>query len=58
MKIKKTLRLFALIFMICLACTVPFPLKFSQKDNLPNNLIENVEVKDEEEDEDTLNEVF
>ena len=58
MKIKKTIRLIALIFMICLACLVPFPLKLSSKDNLPKNLIENVEKKENEEDKDILKEVF
>ncbi|WP_299124090.1 hypothetical protein [uncultured Winogradskyella sp.] len=58
MKIKKTFRLIALIFMIMLACIVPFPLKFSQKDNLPKNLIENVEVTKEEDDEDDIKEIF
>ncbi|EDP71979.1 hypothetical protein FBALC1_12797 [Flavobacteriales bacterium ALC-1] len=58
MKLKKSLRLIVLIFMICLACIVPFPLKFSSKDNLPKNLIENTEKTDNEEDEDVLKEVF
>jgi hypothetical protein len=58
MNIKKSLRLIALIFMIFLACLVPFPLKFSSKDSLPKNLIENVEIKDDEEDEDILKEIF
>ncbi len=44
--------------MLCLACVVPFPMKLSQKDNLPKNLIENVEIKNEEDDEDTIKEVF
>jgi len=44
--------------MIFLACLVPFPLKLSSKDNLPKNLIENVEIKDEEEDEDVFKEIF
>ena len=58
MKIKKTLRLIALIAMIFLACLVPFPLKFSSKDNLPKHLIENVEIKDEEDEDDILKEIF
>jgi hypothetical protein len=57
MNLKKTLRLIALIFMIFLACFLPFPLKLSSKDNLPKNLIENIEIKDEKEDEDTLKEI-
>ena len=58
MKIKKPLRLIVLIFMIFLACSVPFPLKFSSKDNLPKHLIEQVEIKDDEDDEDIIKEVF
>ncbi len=48
----------ALIFMIFLACIVPFPIQFNQKDNLPKHLIEQVEKREDEEDEDTLKEVF
>ena len=44
--------------MICLASVVPFPLKFSQKDHLPKHLIERIDLKDEDEDDDTLKEVF
>ena len=44
--------------MIFLACLVPFPLKFTSKDNLPKNLIEQVELKEDDEDEDTLKEIF
>ena len=44
--------------MIFLACLVPFPLKFTSKDNLPKNLIEQVELKEDYEDEDTLKEIF
>lgn len=58
MKIKKALRLIALIFLIFLACIVPFPLKFTQKDNLPKDLIENVEIKEEDDDEDELKVIF
>ena len=44
--------------MIFLACLVPFPLKFSSKDNLPKHLIEQIEIKDDEDDEDIIKEVF
>ncbi|WP_262507846.1 hypothetical protein [Winogradskyella sp. PG-2] len=44
--------------MIFLACLVPFPLQFSSKDNLPKNLIENVEKKDKEDEDDILKEIF
>ena len=58
MKIKKTLRFISLILMLFLACTAPFPLKFISKDNLPKNLIENIEIKDEEDNQDIIKEVF
>ncbi|MFP4845392.1 hypothetical protein [Winogradskyella sp. PE311] len=58
MKIKKTFRLIALIFMIFLACLVPFPLKFSSKNNLPKNLIEQVEIKDNEDEDEFVKEIF
>jgi len=44
--------------MIFLACLVPFPLKFTSKDNLPKHLIEQVEIKDDEDEEDILKEIF
>ncbi|MEH6537638.1 MAG: hypothetical protein V7719_14660 [Psychroserpens sp.] len=58
MKIKKTLRLLALIFMIFLACIVPFPMKFTKKDNLPKDLIEHLEIKEEDSNEDELEVIF
>ena len=58
MNLKKTLRLIALIFMVFLACIVPFPMKFTQKDNLPKDLIEQVELKEDDEDEDEIKEIF
>lgn len=58
MKIKKTLRLTALVLMICLASMVPFPIRLTQKHNLPENLIENVEVKDDEEEDDIFKGIF
>ena len=44
--------------MIFLACIVPFPMKFTQKDNLPKDLIEHVELKEEDEDDDDIKELF
>lgn len=44
--------------MIFLACIVPFPMKFSHKDNLPKDLIENVEIKEDDDDEDELEVIF
>ena len=58
MKLKKNLRLIILIIIIILASLVPFPIKFSSKDNLPKHLIENVEKKDDEDEDDILKEIF
>jgi len=58
MNIKKTLRLTALIFFIFLACIVPFPMRFTQKDNLPKDLIEQVELKEDDDDDDELEVIF
>jgi len=44
--------------MICLVCVLPFPLKLAYKDNLPKNLIENVETNDQDDEKDILREVF
>ncbi len=51
MKIKRILRLFALVLMIGLACVLPVPMTFYRKDELPKNLIEKVELEDEKEDD-------
>ncbi len=48
----------ALVFMIFLACIVPFPMKLTRKDNLPKDLIEYVELKENEEDDDELKAIF
>lgn len=58
MKIKKTLRLIALILIIVLASIVPFPMQFKQKDNLPKDLIEHIEKNEEDEDDDELKAIF
>jgi len=48
------MRLVALAFMVGLACILPVPLEFKTKDNLPKNLIEQVEIKKEDEDEECI----
>lgn len=52
MKYKKLLRMLLLALMIGLACMLPVPITFKNKDNLPKDLIEHVEIKEEDEDED------
>lgn len=37
---------------------IPIPLKFSSKDNLPKHLIEKVDKKEDEEENDNLKEIF
>lgn len=58
MKIKRTLRLLALILFIIMACVLPFPLNFKRKDNLPKNLIEQIDKKQEIEEDDINKEAF
>ena len=58
MKIKKMLRLMALVLLICLASIVPFPIQLTKRHNLPKNLIEQVEIKEDTENEDTLKDRF
>ncbi|WP_353779804.1 hypothetical protein [Winogradskyella sp. 3972H.M.0a.05] len=58
MTIKKGLRLLALVLLIALACVMPFPITTYRKDNLPKHLIEQVEQKKEDEEEDDIKELF
>lgn len=52
------LRLMALVLLICLASIVPFPIQLTKRHNLPKNLIEQVEIKEDTENEDTLKDRF
>lgn len=58
MKIKKKLRLLVLAFMIGLACILPIPMTFFRKDNLPKNLIEQVDINEDEDESDDIKELF
>ncbi len=49
MGIKKSIRFLILLIFILVAAMVPFPIKFSKKDNLPSYKIEQVDKKDEDE---------
>lgn len=55
--IKRTLRLFALIFMIGLATILPVPITFFRKDNLPKFKIEQIDKKQEDENKDDIKEI-
>ncbi|RKE90906.1 hypothetical protein [Ichthyenterobacterium magnum] len=58
MKIKKVLRLIALVFFIAIASIIPVPITFYKKDNLPKHLIEQLETKEEDSEEDNIKELF
>ena len=51
MRIKKIIRMTALIFFIILASMIPVPMVIHHKDKLPQNLIEMVD-KNEDENQD------
>lgn len=57
-KIKRFLRLFLLLLMIGMAAILPVPILFYGKDNLPKNLIEQVENGEDEDEEDAIKELF
>lgn len=51
MKLKRYLRLIALILVIAMAAALPVPMKFAYKDELPRNLQEQVDTKEEDEED-------
>lgn len=54
MKFKKTIRLLSFVILIAIASVFPVPMTFHSKDHLPKYLIEMVDKKEEDEDEETL----
>ncbi len=58
MKIKRSLRLILLMLMIGLACVLPVPMTIYRKDELPKNLIEQIDTKEVEAEEDDIRELF
>ena len=60
MKIKKFLRHFAFIVIIAIACIVPlpFPIISNRKDEQPKYIFEQVEIREEDDEEDTLKGLF
>ena len=48
MRIKKIIRMTVLIFFIILASMIPVPIVIHRKDKLPQNLIEMVDKKEDE----------
>ena len=57
-KIKRFLRLFLLLLLIGMAAILPVPILFYGKDNLPKNLIEQVENAEDEDEMDDIKELF
>ena len=53
MQYKRLLRLIALAIMIGLACVLPVPLNWKNKDQLPKDLIEHVQKNDDEADDES-----
>ena len=58
MNFKKTLRLLAWLMLLVIACIVPVPITFTKKDNLPKYLIEQLDTKKEEDNEDEIKQLF
>ncbi len=45
------MRLMMLILVIAMAAALPVPMKFTSKDNLPQNVIEQIDTKEEDEED-------
>lgn len=55
---KRILRLIALLLIIALASILPVPITFYRKDNLPKYLIEQIDAKEDETDNEDIKELF
>lgn len=58
MTLKRFLRLLALAVIIAMASIIPVPITFAKKDNLPKYLIEHLDTKENNDDEDDIKELF
>jgi len=58
MKLKKIIRLLALIFAIAMASVLPVPITFYKKHESPPFLIERVDKEKEEEDDSEIKALF
>ncbi|MBT8393754.1 MAG: hypothetical protein KJN66_02785 [Bacteroidia bacterium] len=58
MKIKRILRLLALILMIAMASILPIPITFFNKDKLPKFVIEQIDQKEEDSEKEDIKEIF
>jgi hypothetical protein len=55
---KRFLRLLALILVIAMASVLPVPITFFRKDDLPKNLIEQIDTNKDEDEKDNIKEMF
>ena len=58
MKIKRLLRLLALILMIAMASIIPVPITFFNKDKLPKFVIEQIDEKEDDSEKEDIKELF
>lgn len=58
MKIKRLLRLLALVLMIAMASIIPVPITFFNKDKLPKFVIEQIDKKKEDTEKEDIKEIF
>lgn len=58
MKFKKKLRKLAWILLLVMACMVPLPVTFAKKDSLPKYLIEQIDNKENDEEDDEIKELL
>jgi len=57
-KIKRIIRLFALLLMIGLASILPVPITFYRKDDTPKYVIEQIDTKEGDSEKDLEKEIF
>ena len=58
MKIKRILRLLALILVIAMASVLPVPITFFNKDKQPKYLIEQIDTTEDDSEKDDIKELF
>lgn len=54
MKIKRFIRLLSLILLVAIASVLPVPLIFYKKDKMPKYLLEQIDKKEEENEDDII----
>ena len=58
MKIKRILRLIALVLMMAMASVLSVPISIFTKDNQTKYLIEQIDTKEDNEEDDDIKEIF